>query len=76
MCFVGSADRVLVPPWHGSTVQLEGTPAPVRDHCLCLCVMVLSFLSQSRVLNTVNFIYRLMCETVRYEQHEANEVLY
>lgn len=50
LCFAGSADRVLVPPWHGSVVQLEGTPAPVRDRCLCLCmcVKVISFLSQRK----------------------------
>lgn len=26
--------------------------------------------------SSLYFFYRLMCETVRYERHEANEVLY
>ncbi len=52
----------------------------LREHQLryqCVCVRVLSSLHyRGNVLNTVYFICRLMCETVRYEQHEANEVLY
>lgn len=41
-----------------------------------------SFRYLSRVLLMANveltlvLFYRLMCETVRYERHEANEVLY